>query len=275
MTHYFFQNRTAALATIHAKEKIIIPIFEQHDIGLAIQVAAIDTDAFGTFTGEVERKGSQHEAARMKCLAAMAQTGFAVGIASEGAFGPHPTIPFVAANVEIVMLKDEKYSLEICGQHLTTHTNFATRVVTSTDEALEFADGAGFPSHGMIVRGNPIAKGIHDYEALILAVSRALRQQSSVQIETDMRAMHNPTRCQAIAAATTDLVVRLRTLCPNCNKPGYGRGAAIPGLPCAWCGLPTHQAKGYTMKCPSCQFREEVIHSSSYADPALCLFCNP
>jgi hypothetical protein len=276
MTHTLFQNRTAALATIHAKEKIIAPIFEQYNTGLQIRVASVDTDSFGTFTGETERKGSQTETARMKCMAAIEQTGLSIGIASEGAFGPHPSIPFVAANVEIVMLKDTKLSIEVCGQHLTSATNFSSQKVNSVEAALEFADSAGFPSHGIIVRGNPIVKGIHDYETLTFAVSQALAQQPLVQIETDMRAMHNPTRCRAIAAAAADLAERLMTLCPHCRLPGFGRGTNIQGLPCNWCGLPTQEAKGYWMECPTCQYREEVLNSSEqYANPACCMFCNP
>jgi hypothetical protein len=276
MTHTLFQNRPAALATIHAKEKIIIPVFEQYNIGLHIRVAAIDTDSFGTFTGEIARKGSQQETARMKCQAAMAQTGLPIGIASEGAFGPHPSIPFVTANLEIVMLKDAQLGIEVYGRYLTSATNFSSQTVTSVDAALEFADSAGFPSHGMIVRGLPITKGIRDYETLIFTVSQALQQQASVQIETDMRAMHNPTRCQAIAAATADLAVRLTTLCPSCNKPGFGRGENIQGLPCSWCGLPTQEPIGYVMECPTCQYKEEVLNNNgAYADPSCCLFCNP
>lgn len=276
MTHYLFQNRTAALATIHAKEKIIAPIFEQYNTGLQIRVAVVDTDSFGTFTGEIERKGSQQEAARMKCQAAIEQTGLTIGIASEGAFGPHPTIPFVAANLEIVMLKDIKLGIEVYGRHLTSSTNFSSQTVTSINSALEFADNAGFPAHGIIVRGQPITKGIRDYETLIFAVSQALQEKASVQIETDMRAMHNPTRCLAIAAAAADLVTRLMTLCPNCHNPGFGRGVNIQGLPCNWCGLPTQEVKGYLMECPTCQYREEILNrNGEHADPACCLFCNP
>lgn len=273
--HALFQNRTAALATMHGKEKIIAPVL-QRTLGLYVQTANINTDLFGTFTGETERPGSQRDAARMKCEAAMRQTGCSVGLASEGAFGPHPAVPFAAADLEIVMLTDKVLGIEVCGQYLTAETNFSQKTVASVDEALEFADSVGFPSHGIIVRSHPIVKGIRDYEVLIRAVTEGLAQSNRLVIETDMRAMHNPTRCKAITAAVEDLAARLSVLCPACGKPGFGRGESVEGLPCSRCGLPTKQPKGYLMQCPACRYTEEVLRSDGgEADPAFCLFCNP
>ncbi|WP_448519112.1 DUF6671 family protein [Rhodoflexus sp.] len=277
MKHRLFGNRMAALATIHEKEKIILPIFDQF-IELNICVAAVNTDQFGTFTGEIAREGTQIETIRRKCLAATAQTGLSIGIASEGSFGPHPQMPFVACNYELVMLKDLETDLEVCGRYLTTATNFSQKTVSAVAEALAFADSVGFPAHGLIVRGrNNVVKGIRAFEHLIQTVETELTKGDGLlYIETDMRAMHNPMRREAIAKATEDLVQRLITACPACNRPGFGKEEPIYGLPCSWCGLPTQEIKGYRMRCPTCQHTVEVIsHEKEFADPAVCTFCNP
>ena len=93
------------------------------------------------------------------------------GIASEGSFGPHPRIPFVAAGTEIVLMIERGSGVELVGMDVTMETNFASKVVGSLEEAVGFAAEVSFPSHGLIVMasedGRPtpavgIAKGIVD-----------------------------------------------------------------------------------------------------------------
>jgi hypothetical protein len=57
----------AALATKHGKESIFSPAFAE--IGILVSVAVIDTDQFGTFSGEIERQGSPRETAERKARA--------------------------------------------------------------------------------------------------------------------------------------------------------------------------------------------------------------
>lgn len=109
----YFQNRTAVLATMHKKESVISPILKEK-LGISIIVPnQFYTDRFGTFTRDVVRKGSQLEAARAKLKAAMKQTDATIGIASEGIFGPHPLIPFIPYNQELVVFYDQDNDLEI------------------------------------------------------------------------------------------------------------------------------------------------------------------
>ncbi|MBL7537713.1 hypothetical protein INQ15_25330, partial [Escherichia coli] len=69
--------------------------------------SGIDTDRFGTFSRDVERTGSQLDAARAKIAAAFAEAPDAqFALASEGSFGPHPYIPFAPLAREIVVLAD-------------------------------------------------------------------------------------------------------------------------------------------------------------------------
>jgi hypothetical protein len=41
-------------------------------------------------------------------------------------------------------------------------------------------------------------------------------------VETDMRAMYNPSRMTVIQNATKKLVEKINSCCPNCNIPGFG-----------------------------------------------------
>jgi len=50
----------------------------------------VDTDQFGTFTGEVARTGAPADAARAKARLAMSVTGLPYGLASEASYGPLP-----------------------------------------------------------------------------------------------------------------------------------------------------------------------------------------
>ena len=61
-----YHKTVAVLATMHGKERVIAPILEQ-GLGLRVALAlGLDTDRFGTFSREVERTGSQLDAARAK-----------------------------------------------------------------------------------------------------------------------------------------------------------------------------------------------------------------
>ncbi|MBD1863852.1 MULTISPECIES: DUF6671 family protein [Trichocoleus] len=281
-----FTNRVAVLATMHYKEKVIAPILEL-ELGLKIVVPPhLDTDRFGTFTREQPRPGNQLETAQLKAQQALALTGETLAIASEGAFGPHPQILWLSCDREIVLLLDQRQGIEIVGQTLSTETNFASQTIASYAEAQAFAAKAGFPTHGLIImsdrdtkNSSAIYKGIRTETALYEAVKQALAQSTTgrIHIETDMRAMHNPTRMQAIAAATEDLVRNIRQVCPQCGCPGFAIVEALPGLLCAHCHSPTRLTRSVRYECQKCHSSEEVLFPNGLttADPAQCLYCNP
>jgi hypothetical protein len=81
-----------ALGTIHGKEHAVAPPLAT--IGVAVLLADLKTDRFGTFAGDVARTGTMLDAARAKAHAASKATGLPVARASEGAHGPHPFVPF-------------------------------------------------------------------------------------------------------------------------------------------------------------------------------------
>ncbi len=144
-------NRTAVLATMHQKERVMAPVLER-ELGVNILVpAALDTDTFGTFTREVKRSGTQIEAARHKAQKALEIAGETLAFASEGTFGPHPMMPYLPANREIVILLDRANNLELIGDSFSVETNYSHELVSRIEEADDFAKKAGFPDHALVV----------------------------------------------------------------------------------------------------------------------------
>lgn len=281
-----FRGRTAVLGTMHKKEQVIAPLLKQA-FGIEVTVpAAFDSDQFGTFTREIERKGDQLEAARFKAQKAIEISGQSLALSSEGTFGPHPALPFFAVNRELILLLDQKNDLEISGMSVSTETNFKHGHVANFEEALAFALAAGFPEAGMVVRAeggpagtNEMFKGITDERRLKEAVDTVLKssKNGTACIETDMRALYNPKRMKNIQAATHDLIKNMNSRCPACSCPGFMVTERIKGLPCGWCRQPTQQTLALTYACSRCGHKEDRYYPEGIeeADPGSCSFCNP
>ena len=65
-----FKDRRLVIATMHKKEQVIAPILES---GLGVKCILpehFNSDQWGTFSGEIERKHDPIETARQKCLKA-------------------------------------------------------------------------------------------------------------------------------------------------------------------------------------------------------------
>lgn len=284
MVDDWFRDRPGVLATMHRKEQVIAPLMQRH-LGLELVIPPkFNSDQYGTFTRDVQRPGDQLQTARLKAEAAMAATGMAIALASEGAFGPHPLLPFTAANRELVILLDRDRQLELVGEHWSPETNFSHRQVQRIEEALEFAQKAGFPEHGLVVMADPslgrssdVTKGVTTEAQLIATVTSLLQREGCAHIETDMRAMHNPTRMKAIEQATLDLIQQFHRRCPQCDWPGFRIQERRRGLPCAWCHSPTELTLSVLYRCTQCGFTKDDPYpdGSQYADPAHCSYCNP
>ncbi|MCY7276567.1 MAG: hypothetical protein LH702_23250, partial [Phormidesmis sp. CAN_BIN44] len=240
MTHTFFANRVGVLATMHRKEKVIAPILER-ELGIKLQIPEnFNTDRFGTFTRDLDRPGDQRSTARLKAESALDLTGESLAIASEGSFGPHPSFPIIACNCELIALVDRVHNLEIFGQEISMETNYSHTTVRSVEEAQIFAQTIGFPEHGLVVmpssstkNPNEIVKGVVSEAQLLTVVTEALRRSPTIHIETDMRALYNPTRMNVIAKAAINLVAAIQSNCPKCTYPGFEPVEHQPGLPCA------------------------------------------
>ncbi len=273
-----WRERVAWLATQHRKEQVMAPLLEQ-GLGIQVQVAAVDTDQFGTFARERSRPGNVLETLRLKIAAGLQGQSETLGLASEGSFGPHPLMAGIPWNQEWVMLIDPTYPLELVGYATSLQTNFSHCRVANVTEALGFAHRIGFPDHALIALDDPahphwIQKGIQD-EATLIRVVEAHPAQGGIHLETDMRAMCNPTRMQVIEAATQDLIQKAQSRCPACQTPGYGRIRSLSGLRCQECGAPTAVTQAWIYGCLRCPHTETVPVSASWADPAQCGFCNP
>jgi hypothetical protein len=145
-----YKNTLAVLATMHGKERVIAPVLKD-GLGLDVCLAMdLDTDRFGTFSRDIERTGSQLDAAKAKIAAGFECAPYArVGIASEGSFGPHPYIPFLALDRELVLLIDRERGLELAGHFASPETNYGHTVVSDVETAIAFAEGSKFPDHGL------------------------------------------------------------------------------------------------------------------------------
>ena len=279
-----YHDKIGMIATMHDKEKVIGPAFLDL-LGLKIINAKIDTDQLGTFTGEVLRKGTPLTCVREKCELAMKESHLSIGIASEGSFGPHPFIPFVRSDHEILYFKDQERGFELHESLLSTKTNHAAEPISDLKQLKIFCDKALFPSHGLIVRPNKsnknnlVIKGIQDYGVLEEAFIKCCRHSNdgNALVETDMRAHMNPTRMGVIKELADTFANRLATPCPLCYNPGFGLVDTQKGLECKICGSETDRVKSEIFGCPRCHHKESRPRKDglTVAEPRHCGWCNP
>jgi len=281
-----YAGQRAVLATMHAKEIVVAPAFRER-LALTVDAApGIDTDLLGTFTGEIPRSGTISEVAITKAHLGMALTGHAIGIASEGSYGPHPSIPFMPGGIEVMVLVDRRRNI-IVSEYLVDDAPVYDHIVAQDiGSILTFLDRIRFAQHALIVRANepdtdnaPIHKGLRTIASLSAAIAQcaAHSRDGSALIQTDMRAYMNETRMALLGRLAVLLCDRLATPCPNCRSPGFGQISVETGLPCAWCGASSIAVRHRVFGCVACDYRE--IRPSSdgrtQAEPGECPECNP
>lgn len=286
-----YGGQAVALATRHGKERVIGRALRWGLGGELLHVRSVDTDALGSFCGTVPRQGDALQACMAKAQAALREGGTRLAIASEGSFGPHPQVPFLAAGVEWMVFLDQQRGLTIREQLLARRTNFAHRLVRAPSaggpepDLERWLEQVGFPRHALMVRPQggvipgSVEKGLRRWDALACALQRAaaISPDGLALLETDMRAHCNPTRMGAIRALAFRLVRRIATPCPACQTPGWGMVGRRPGLGCGACGLPTELVLMEEWGCEVCSYREERPRRDGLlvADPAHCGWCNP
>ncbi len=277
-----FKDRVLCVASKHKKEKVFSPIL-LHPLKLkAIEVSLIDTDKFGTFSGETERTVSPLEALRLKCKEALKNTNHSLVIASEGSFGAHPSYPFLQADDELILLWDKEHDLEIWAREVSPNTNFNARMINKLEEAMDFAKEVKFPSHHLIIKDKKVKptllqKGIDSWTKLREISTTLLSKEGQFYIETDMRACYNPSRMDVISVASQKLFEKLQSLCPNCQCPGFGLTQTKKGLRCEQCHTPTNLTLVAIHSCLKCTHAKEVMYplNIKVADPLYCDVCNP
>jgi len=275
-------GRRAVLATMHGKEAAIAPPLAT--LGLRVEVArGIDTDSLGTFTGEIPRPGTPLETAIAKARMGMAATGADLGIASEGAYGPDPLVPFLAQGEEWLAAVDAARGLVIAERLVERRPVYDHATAASVAGLRDFLHRVGFPEHGLIVQPNAgtggARKGLRAQAALDRAVSAcaAASADGLALVQTDMRAHMNPTRMATIGRLAGLLAERMLRACPACAALGFGVRRAAPGLPCRWCGAETSLHGGSVMGCTACAHEEIRAEDGApeTADPGYCPACNP
>ena len=282
-----YVGRQVALPTRHGKQLVLArPLW--HGLGLQLQHAAtVDTDSFGSFSGEIARPADALSTCRLKADAGMTALALDLGLASEGAFGPHPAVPLLPVGREWMVFVDRRADLVISEQLLCRTTNYSSCRASDPAAISGWLKQVGFPSHALMVRAHDpsvpaaawLAKGVQDPAQLADLMAAAAHRSPLGQawLETDMRAHCNPTRMAAIRQLAFRLVRRVASTCPACDSPGWGLVSCLPGLPCSSCGLSTDLMRFEQLGCVSCDHtqlrpRRDGLIS---ADPRHCPYCNP
>ncbi len=275
-----YYNKSVLLASKHEKEKAIAEVFF-NKLSCTLDVHEFDTDQFGTFTGEIARILSPYDTCILKARRAAEHYGYDLAIASEGSFGPHPAFPFIPSDHEIMVFLDRKNNWVIAEQYTTPKTNYRMMTITPKTELKDFLEKASFPEHALTLQTNGdkrvIAKGIRDIEALQTALALGFQHENELFLATDMRAMMNPLRMQAISVLAEKLVHRIQCCCPNCATPGFGFKKTSGILSCNECSSPTSLYQHEVWGCIQCDYQETHPRKDGLeaAEPQYCDYCNP
>lgn len=278
-----YSGKKVLLASMHKKEIAVKPPFSEL-VGCEIIVSEkLDTDQFGTFSGEISRDLSAYETLRKKAVFAAEIYDLDYVISSEGSFGPHPGYPFINADTEMLLFYDRVRNLFITDYEISTDTNHSELEIAAnsiyTDEYFKWLEQIKFPSHGLIVKAGSIIiqKGICSTNALENAISEGFRQHRQLILETDMRAMMNPSRMNVINTLAYKLAKRVASTCVQCGTPGFPNNIKSGHLYCGLCFQETKVPKFIDMKCLKCDYLEqkEINPEKQFADPQYCDYCNP
>jgi hypothetical protein len=278
-----YSGQQIALATLHGKERAISPFFRRY-LGASIIPCSVDTDSLGTFSGEREREGSPLEVCVRKARMGMLELGVKYGVATEGSFGPHPSIPFVSSHHEVVTFVDDERGMVVNEQGIFTRLVYGTLETSSHAEIESFLRQHRLGKYGVLVSTTTcsparIIKGLRS-ELEVQAAVRVVQgdhPHTSIRLSTDMRAHQNPLRMWRIRSLAKRLVLRLATQCPACSAPGYGFLRYEFGLPCEVCGEATQAVRCEVYGCSLCGRREEKSRKDGkrWASSGECQGCNP
>jgi hypothetical protein len=279
--HPYFAKEVV-LASKHRKLDLIAPAFS-HSLEIRMIEIAVDTDQLGTFSGEIERVDPPLETAIKKARLGIETSGIPVGIASEGSIGPDPLLPWIQSDYELVVFVDSQRDLVI-SETFRSNNVIAASIELYPDAPLEdFLHKADFPRHALIAQpAEPISpaiyKGIVTSQELHAAIRDCSDQSRTkkVRIQSDLRAMHSPSRQENIKKAAELLAARVTTQCPDCATPGWGRVGYEFGVCCSDCGQENAEAvRLEILGCYKCDKKESGRIINVEIDPGRCNYCNP
>ena len=275
-------HRPVSFATLHGKDTLVRDLFFQ-GLGWRVVHAEVDTDSLGTFSGEIPRLLGPLDTARAKAERGISASGLSAGLASEGSIGPHPSIPFVTANIEFLVFIDHELGIEVSEHSLSTDIVAVFEDVNPESDIDELCRRAALPQHALIVRNagdsvHFVRKGLQTPEEVRVAVADCLSEVGGerVRVESDFRAMYSPSRQRTILACAQKLITRMQTECPHCTAPGWGKVGYEYGLPCEACSIQNNSVpKAERWGCTKCEGVELVSLSRTSVDPSQCHWCNP
>ena len=278
-----YQGIEVAFATKHQKAELVAEVFRSA-LDISVITADVDTDSFGTFSGEIERKSSPLDTAIAKAKAGVMASGSNFGLASEGSIGNDSLVPFAISDIETMVFVDLERELII---HESYKSFDITAHSASIKEALEIAkevEKFDIPKHKVIAKvksqsGNVIAiKGLSDLSEFMSVFEKLLPQaiDNVVTFESDFRAHCSPSRQVNIKEVASRLLNRISSLCPGCNAPGFGALTFERGLICNSCGVLNAKAlKNEILNCVTCDYSTPGQVVAEIIEPAHCMNCNP
>lgn len=264
--------------TKHGKQNTLAPILLSAFNSVLVHTDKFDTDSLGTFDYKIVRKLNPIECALKKAYLACELTGCDQGIGSEGSFNSLMGIGVI--DEEFLAFVDLKRNIEIVasakqavrlgpieaankGELLTQLAHYHKTDTTSFENDEQ---------KWLLKQDEEWIKGLSPNDVLQHVGT------FPIYIEPDFRAMHCPERQAVIAAATHDLVRRLKALCPQCEAANFVAKLSPSNfsyLPCELCGQATTQIVPPSALCDSCGFTkpQEIILVGASA--FYCVYCNP
>jgi hypothetical protein len=263
------------LSSKHQKEGLLQPVFESFGLSILVN-EGFDTDAFGTFCGSVPRPEGPKITVKEKCLAGMNFAGKRQGLASEGSFGPHPSIPFLTINEEWLVYIDLDRNLEIFGRSTTLEVCHSKLDYQDAEQLPTFLANCSFGPQGLVFKNTEnlqvLAKGIQDRTQL----EQLMHQYPKWEIETDLRAHMNPLRQKNIIAAAKDLIGRMHSYCPKCSQPDFSVKKVSGNLLCEVCLQKSNSYQYLEYSCTHCHhLLIEQRKDKNFEDQQYCNHCNP
>ncbi|TDW30001.1 DUF6671 family protein [Cryobacterium psychrophilum] len=274
-----YAGARVAFATMHGKEQLAQgPFYDTLGAGV-VAPTGLDTDQFGTFSGEIVRTLSPRAAAQVKARLGMHLADTPYGLASEGSFSSG--LGFLVEHHEVLLFIDEIRGLELVEATIATSPLPPARPIATVDAALTYATAIGYPAQGLILRGGAageiIHKNLNSLEALRSAMSQLLLHTPGrpIVISPDYRAHRCASRAAVIITLAENMARRLATPCARCHTPGFGQVGIERGLPCSDCGEPTRVIAADIFGCGNCPHTLRTARASRVAAPQWCDSCNP
>ena len=277
----------AAIATLHHKEWYITASLHAKLQWQVVPYSEFDTDALGTFSGEIERTLTPLDCATEKARQALAVDGASIGLGNEGSFSADPYL-LCTINQELLVAVDEQGQLLATGQYTAPINIDIVECSPSdwqTNPTIVETFIQAIPTDQAVIL---VAK---DEQQQIIEVHKPLYEQSAIraaldhsssnptvrllELTYDLRALHCPQRQIHIARAAEDLARRLSHHCPKCGTVDFVADHKVAGLPCELCGAPTTLPKAVVARCKQCGHKETTAVMQTIASAVHCSLCNP